>query len=314
MCVRQPAVQGEEARLRAEADKEGRDDHGRDGWRQLADMGGDLGHVEGAEPGVQQQDAEVHHVGRGGADQEVLLPRLQRLVRLLVDHQQVGGPGHQLPEQVEVAQVIGGGDADQRADHQEQEEEVAVARVRMGHIAQGVDGDRKADAGEDQRQVAAYVARAHRRGDERERRQREYDSGRVAQCLGMTADQEQGEAAQIRQQDRQAPFRLEGRQPVGGSETGEMLDHLQEWIGEQADDDGGERQSQHGELGPGVRPEGNRRVGVCALPRLRKTHRLDAANEVDGGNDAGQRAAKGEKPLAVFQGGIENDELRQRAP
>ena len=72
----------------------------------VADLVGDDGELEAADLRMHQQDAEVHDVGAAGAHQEVDEAGAQRLRRLFVDDQEVGGPGHQFPEDVEVAELV----------------------------------------------------------------------------------------------------------------------------------------------------------------------------------------------------------------
>ena len=123
---RQPALQRHEAHLHREADEEAGSDSHPNQRRDRAGLGGKHCELERARLSVHQQDAEVHHIGARRTHQEVHEPGAQRFRGLLMDDQEVGGPGHQLPEDVEIAELVRGGEPDQRAGHQEGEEIITV--------------------------------------------------------------------------------------------------------------------------------------------------------------------------------------------
>ena len=166
---RQPALQRNQAHLHREADEQAGDDRCAGERRDHGGLVGDRRELERADLGVRQQDAEIHQIGARRAHQEVDEAGAQRLGRLFVDDQEVRGPGHQLPEDIEVAELVRRRDADQRAGHQEGEEVVAIGGGGAADVADRIDDHQAADAGEQQREQSrgrvepAVEARRRRR-------------------------------------------------------------------------------------------------------------------------------------------------------
>jgi hypothetical protein len=132
---RQPALQRNQAHLHREADEQAGDDRGAGERRDHGGLVGDRGELERTDLGMRQQDAEVHQIGARRAHQEVDEAGAQGLGSLFVDDQEVRGPGHQFPEDVEVAELVRRRHADQRAGHQEGEEVVAIGGRGAADVA-----------------------------------------------------------------------------------------------------------------------------------------------------------------------------------
>ena len=135
MGLRQPDMEGEHARLRAEAKEDAgsrRIEHGPLARRLRRGIEGV--ELQGPQPGVEKEDS---HQGDEAADDgngQIGLGRADRPRRLLLDHPGEGGEGHDLKEDEGRIEIGGQEDAHRCAEGQELEEIVSVAVVVMGEI------------------------------------------------------------------------------------------------------------------------------------------------------------------------------------
>ena len=202
---RQPGVHRHEAGLDGETNEQAERGDSASRGIDVGDPGSDVGELEAARLRVQQQNAKVHHVGAGGAHHEVNEAGAQGLWCLFVDDQEVGGPGHQLPEDVEVAELMGARQPEHRAGHQEDEKVVAVAVIRVAHVAVGVKHHQEGDAGDDDgEQVRGGVEagsddRQHQGGEGQQH------SVQIAHHACAEADGVDDEAADVGHEDQHRP-------------------------------------------------------------------------------------------------------------
>ena len=257
---------------------------------------------------MRQQDAEIHQIGARRAHQEVDEAGAQGLGSLFVDDQEVRGPGHQLPEDVEVAELVRGRDADQRAGHQEGEEVVAIGGRGAADVADRIDDHQAADAGEQQREQSRGRVEAAVQGDDGDGRDRQQDGGDVAPLRRSAADEVDGEAADIGDEDGRRPRRLELRHAFGAGEAGQARGEQQERRRPQADENRQRRQRP----GDGQRRARRRRELDRSSGRL-EADLLDDQDVIDRGDDGRQRAGERDQPLALLDRRIEDNELRERA-
>ena len=154
----QPAVEGEDRRLDAEAEEcQDEDRH------KLLFVARNLVHVQNAAVGegegvgvaAEVHEADEHQRRAGHGVEDVLFARAPRLVVHLVHDEREGHQGHELIAEVEGEEICRVGDArhDAEGDDKEAEEEVFPPLVR--HVGEGVErghGPEHADdAAEDQR-------------------------------------------------------------------------------------------------------------------------------------------------------------------
>ena len=225
-----------------------------------------------------------------------------------MDDQEVGGPGHQLPEDVEVAEFMRRRDADQRAGHQEGEEVVAIGGRGAADVADRIDDHQAADAGEQQREQSRGRVEAAVEGDDGDGGDRQQDGGDVASPRRSAADEVDGEAAEIGDEDRRRPRRLELRHAFGAGKTGQARGEEQERRRPQADEDRQRRQR------PGDGQQRPRRRRELDRQRRRlEADLLDDQDVIDRGDDGRQRAGERDQPLALLDRRIEDNELRERA-
>ena len=308
MGERQPALQGDEPHLDGEAEEEADGDGCADGRRDLTGLGRERRELERTDRGVGQQDAELHHIGARRAHQEIDEAGAQRLGGPIVDDQEIRRPGHQLPEQVEIAELVRRGQADQRAGHQEGEEIVAVGRRRAADIAERIDDHQRRDSGEQEPEqsrgrVEACVESHDRDGGDRQQRRRG-----VARRLGDPPDSIEKEGADIGDEHRRGPRRVELRHAFRAREACEARGEFEQRRRPQAEDDR-QRGERPGEL-HGERRGGRKRdVTVLGLD----AHALDDEHIIDGGDDGRDRAGERHRPEPALDRGVEDDELGEGA-
>ncbi len=307
MGQRQPGMHRHEAGLDGEADEQAQRGDGADRGVDIADFVGNDGELEAAGLRVQQQDAEVHHVGTRGAHQEVDEAGAQGFRCLFMDDQEVRGPGHEFPEDVEVAELVGAGEAEHRAGHEEDEEVVAVGVLTVAHVAPGIEHDQKCDAGDHDREEMRGGIQAGIGDGQHKRGQSQQHGVQVAHHARVEADDVERKAADVGDEHQQRPGGLELRHPRDVEYAGQCCRFVQEGFGPQAHDDGERRQQRDRESGSG------RRVVQRPLgQRCFEADALDHAQIVEGGDDARQRTDGGQQPLTLFDRGVQDDELAER--
>ncbi len=123
-------------------------------------------------------------------------------------HEQVRREGHEFEAGVERGAVARRGQTDERGDHEEQEEEIAVRALVVADVAYGVDHDDAATQGE---QHGEQLLRRRQRGlrpNRAERGRGEEQGGHAAQLRGEAAHDENGERAEVGNQDGERPHGL----------------------------------------------------------------------------------------------------------
>ena len=299
---------GNKPHLHREAEEEADDDRRADGWRQRADLVGERGELERADLSVRNEDAEVHHIGARRAHQEIDEAGAQRLRRLFVNDQEIGRPGHQLPEDIEIAEFVGRREADQRTRHQEGEEIVAVGGRGAADVADRIDDHQRGDAGEQQRKQSGRGIEAAVERDDRDGGERQQNRGRVSRARGNAADQVDQEAADVGGKHGRRPRRLELRHARGSWEPGERGGGEQERRRPQADHDRqrGERIGERGGSARSGRKRDFTRLGLEA-------DALHNQHVIGRGDDGRERPGQRDRPIPPLDRGIEDNELGERS-
>ena len=163
MGRRQPAVEGEHARLHAKAQQ-----HQKRRQQKQPLVPGDFfrvqhaagGEVQGGAVGVEDEEAEQHAVGPAQGVKQVFQARQHRFPLPVVEDQGESEQGHHLIAEIERGQIPGEAQAHQHpVDRQIEAEKPPVIRL-MGHVPDSVDGGQQPDCRDQQEQQPSHVVRA----------------------------------------------------------------------------------------------------------------------------------------------------------
>ena len=184
--ARQPDVEGDHPRLRAEADQAEREDDGGGARIDRGRVGGPVAELQRRARAGKEEERGDDARGRGVGHDEICPGcSADRVVAVLGEHEREGGERHRLPCEEEGEGIAGDG----HREHRENEEHVDQAAAAKGGVVTGV--ARRVEAGH----------RADRHDDEREER---------TQAVELPAQNHAGQGTGERHQGRTVPARFLG--------------------------------------------------------------------------------------------------------